>query len=231
MTIQEAELCAQQFRASKLEIGLAEPVNIKHALRKLSIITMYRPLSDKAYGISVKSANGRMFILTNSNSTRGRQHFTIAHEFFHLFYDESPKPHVCNADGNDVSEKNANRFASVLLLPREGVLKAVPEEELKSRSLSLATLFRIEQYFQVSRQTALYRLKDLNLISEAQLEDFRALNVLKSACEYGYDGALYQKGNEGLVIGDYGEKARLLFEQGKISEGHYNELMNILQDE
>jgi hypothetical protein len=55
--------------------------------------------------------------------------------------------------------------------------------------------------------------------------------VLKSACEYGYDRALYQKGNEGLVIGDYGEKARLLFEQGKISEGHYNELMNILQDE
>lgn len=49
------------------------------------------------------------------------------------------------------------------------------------------------------------------------------------ATEYGYDLSLYQPGNEGMVIGDFGEKARLLFEQERISEGHYVELLNLLK--
>ena len=43
------------------------------------------------------------------------------------------------------------------------------------------------------------------------------------------DLSLYQPGNEGVVIGDFGEKARLLFEQERISEGHYVELLNLLK--
>lgn len=231
LTIQDAELSAQQFRTKNLEIGFSEPINIKSALRKLSIFTMYRPLSEKACGISVKAPNGKMFILINSNSTRGRQHFTIAHEFYHLFYDKDPKPHICCAEENNGVEKDANLFASVLLLPREGLLKTIPSNELKACSVSLATILRIEQYFQVSRQTLLYRLRGMDIIGQKQLESFNDINVKESAQEYGYDLALYQKGNEGLVIGDFGEKARLLFEQGKISEGHYIELLNMLSDE
>ena len=34
----------------------------------------------------------------------------------------------------------------------------------------------------------------------------------------------------GLVIGDFGEKARLLYESEKISEGHYIELLNMITD-
>ena len=50
--------------------------------------------------------------------------------------------------------------------------------------------------------------------------------VLKSALEHGYHLALYKPGNENLVIGDYGMKARQLFEESKISEGHYLELLS-----
>ena len=32
-----------------------------------------------------------------------------------------------------------------------------------------------------------------------------------------------------MVIGDFGEKARLLYEQERISEGHYIELLNLLR--
>ena len=31
-----------------------------------------------------------------------------------------------------------------------------------------------------------------------------------------------------MVIGDFGEKARRLFEENKISEGHYVELLNMI---
>jgi hypothetical protein len=37
------------------------------------------------------------------------------------------------------------------------------------------------------------------------------MEIQQIAAEYGYDLALYQSGNKGVVIGDFGEKARLLF--------------------
>ena len=51
--------------------------------------------------------------------------------------------------------------------------------------------------------------------------------VKESAMNYGYDKSLYESGNDGVFIGDFGEKARLLFETGKISEGHYTEMAPI----
>lgn len=94
ITVTEAENLAKLFRV-RTGISLDEPVNVKTLLRKLGILTMYRQMSENSYGISCKSADGKMFMLVNSNSTRGRQHFTICHEFYHLFYDENPTPHLC----------------------------------------------------------------------------------------------------------------------------------------
>ena len=84
LTVQNAETLACKFR-SDIGISMSEPVNAKTLLRRLEITAMYRPMSESSYGISCKSKSGRMFMLINSNSTRGRQHFTVAHELFHLF--------------------------------------------------------------------------------------------------------------------------------------------------
>lgn len=85
-----------------------------------------------------------------------------------------------------------------------------------------------QQLFQVSRTNLLLRLKGLGLISESQVQKILAIQVKTSAREYGYDKTLYEPGNEGVFIGDFGEKARALFESGKISEGHYFELLNMI---
>jgi hypothetical protein len=39
---------------------------------------------------------------------------------------------------------------------------------------------------------------------------------------------LYKDGNHKLVIGDFGTYARKLYDEEKISEGHYMELLNII---
>jgi len=226
LTITEADSLAAKFR-SDLGLSLAEPINAKTLIRKLGVTLVYRPLSENSFGISCMSGR-KLFMLVNSNSTRGRQHFTIAHELYHLYFDENPMPHMCG-NGADGVEKNANRFASSLLLPREGVLSMVGKEEIVDHKISLATVLKLEQYFSVSRITLLIRLKDIGLITQAQLETLKAVGMKESAREYGYDMSLYESGNEGLVIGDFGEKARSLFEQGKISEGHYEELMNMIR--
>lgn len=197
-------------------------------------MVMYRPLSEKACGLSMRSADGQMkFMLINSNNSRGRQHFTICHELFHLFYDEAPKPHICGTPGmeREPAEVNANAFASALLLPQAGVLQSIPSEEIKSRHITTATMLRLEQLFGVSHQSLCYCLRHLRLLTEeelqAHLEESKVIQDI--AAEYGYDLSVYQAGNEGVVIGDFGEKARLLFEQERISEGHYVELLNLLK--
>ena len=211
-----------------------EPIHTKTLLRKLGVMVIYRPLSEKACGLSMRSADGSgKFMLINSNNSRGRQHFTICHELFHLFYDEEPKPHICGTPGmeREPAEINANAFASALLLPQAGVLESIPSEEIMNRRITTATMLRVEQLFGVSHQSLCYCLRHLRLLTEEELqthlEESKVIQDIATA--YGYDLSLYQPGNEGVVIGDFGEKARLLYEQERISEGHYVELLNLLK--
>ena len=116
-----------------------------------------------------------------------------------------------------MEEKNADLFASVLLLPREGVYAMLCTDEILQHDVKLATILRIEQLFQVSRSMLLIRLKDIGVISENKRQELQMIPVKESAMNYGYDKSLYESGNDGVFIGDFGEKARLLFETGKIS--------------
>lgn len=225
-----AEDLAKKFRTDN-GYSTSEPIIIKTLLMKLRILTMFRPLSENAYGLSTRSADKEdKFILVNSESSRGRQHFTIAHELYHLFIDENPQPHICRKDGKkDRTEIMADAFASALLMPMEGVIKSIPNEEIVSRSVSLATVFSLEQYFRVSHQSMLYRLRRLGLISEDTLQSMLSIKIREVAPLYGiFDMSLYDKGNEGVLLSDYGIRARILFDKEKISESHYIQLMKLI---
>ena len=223
----KVEVLARKFRADN-GLSLTEAINVKSLVRKLNILTIYRPLSAEAAGLSLRTDDDDRFILVNSNSSRGRQHFTIAHELYHLYYDKNPQPHLCRVEGRSREERQANMFASALLMPYEGMLSMLPAEAIEKKRVHIAHVLRMEQYFGVSRSTLLLRLKEVDLITESQYEALSQLSVIQTAREYGYDVSLYRAGNEGLVIGDYGEKARTLFEQERISEGHYDELLNVI---
>jgi len=215
-----------EFRIS-LGIGADEPINIKRLLQKLSTLTLYKKLSDDFSGMCLKSKE-KTFILVNSTQARGRQHFTIAHELYHLFIQKDFKVHKCNPGQRtkDPQEKEADFFASIFLMPEMGVKKMIPEDELIKKNVSVSTVIKLEHYFAVSRSAMLNRLHGLNLISQAKYDELKTILVIKSAKEHGADISLYLPGNEGLIIGDYGDKAKRLFDNEKISEGHYLDLLS-----
>ncbi len=228
-----AEDLAKKFRTDN-GYSTSEPIIIKTLLMKLRILTMFRPLSDNAYGLSTRSADREdKFILVNSRSSRGRQHFTIAHELYHLYIDENPRPHICRKDGKkDRTEMMADAFASALLMPIEGVVKAIPNEEIMNRSVSLATVFSLEQYFRVSHQSMLFKLKRLGYITEDTLQTMLNIKISEVAPQYGiFDLSLYEKGNENVILSDYGIRAKSLFDKEKISESHYNQLMKLISND
>ena len=204
----------------------SEAVNLRSLLLKLNVLTLFRPMSDSFSGMSLKG-NGQLFMLINSNQPRCRQHFTISHELFHLFIEDNPMPHRCQ-DGRkkNESEQCADAFALMFLMPADGVRQMIPEDELKQGKVSFATALKLGQYFGTSHAAVINRLSDLNLIGRNEREQLSVISVKRACREHGYDTSLYESGNEGRVIGDFGEKARKLFEADKISEGHYLELLH-----
>jgi Zn-dependent peptidase ImmA (M78 family) len=216
---------ASAFR-NRLGIGNTEPIRLTSLLLKLNVITIFRDLSDGFSGMSVMALD-KKFMLVNSAHSIGRQHFTICHELYHLYFDKEFTPHACNTGVfNKTNEREyfADIFASYFLMPDDGIINLIPDSELGKDKLQPETILKIEQYFSCSRASLLYRLKELNQITSKTYDRY-CHNIKNTARQYGYPVKLYEKGNGGLVIGDFGTIAKQLFDMEKISEGHYVSLM------
>lgn len=228
-TIEISENIASKYRI-EWNLSLNEAISLHSLILKLNIITIFRPLSETSYGISIKTLSGLKFMLINSSNTIGRQNFTIAHELFHLYVEKNPIPHICSLNkGKNNSEKNADLFASSFLMPKTAIFSFLSDEEINKKTIFTSTIIKMEQYFNVSHSALIIRLKQLKLLSESQYNDLMFSTQVKEVSKsLGYKTTLYEKGNEGLVIGDYIEKANQLLEQDMISEGHHLSLINTI---
>lgn len=219
------------FQASNLRRSFGfsetEAIRIKSLLLKERIITFFAPLDDDFSGMALK-VDGKRFLLVNSNHSLGRQHFTIAHELFHLYIDKEFGSKKCKeSDKNNKNERDADYFASQFLIPKNGVIALIPEGERPKNKIKLSTVIKIEQYFSCSRAAMLRKLESMNLIDKSFKEKY-LFNIPDSARRLGYSESLYKPGNENTIIGDYGALANELFENDKISESHFASLMNAI---
>lgn len=219
------EVRANKFRRMH-GISNDAPIDFEKLLRTLDVLTVFRPLNDDLSGMALKTKNNN-FMLINSKNSVGRQHFTIGHELYHLFVQETFSFQMCKVgrfDKKDREEYYADIFSSYLLMPEAGIIKQIPEEELAwGGEISLATIIKLEQFFGVSRSAILIRLEKIGLLRSDYSK--HAHNIKKSAIEHGYSVKLYEATNESCVVGNYGIKAKELFDKGKISESHYLSLM------
>jgi Zn-dependent peptidase ImmA (M78 family) len=217
---------ANRFREQN---GLSheEAISLSSLLIKLEVNTLYRPLSADFSGLALKAGSDK-FIMVNTSQSIGRQNFTLAHELYHLFIQEDFTFRTCSAGKfdkkADPEEYHADLFAAYLLMPASGILELIPDQELDRKKISLQTIIQLEQYFKVSRSAILYRLQELRYISYTEKELY-SRSIIKSAREWGYDSSLYEPTNEHRFIGNYGKKAKSLFDGGKISEADYVSLM------
>lgn len=231
LSIATIERYAKDFRVNYIDTDLDSPINIKTVLTKLGVLALFRPLSEGLCGLSIRSTTDDRFMLINSNNNIGRQHFTVAHELYHLYYGTNTVPHICRLGGKEPEEVNADSFASALLMPEKGLIQQLPGEEYRSGKISMATLLRTERVFGVSHDALLIRLLKLHIINDATNQQFKSVTITSEAARYGYDTSLYRPGNNGLYIGTLGEMAKKEFDGGKISEGHYLEILNMLPNE
>lgn len=212
-------------------IGTDDPIRFKSILSKLNVITVYKDLGSDFSGMALKihqQDTTFRLMLVNSNHPLGKQHFTICHELYHLFFQKDFSSMICKTglfNKKDKEEYNADVFASILLLPEQGIKALIPDNETGGKDkISLKTILKIEHYFSCSRSALLYRLKTLNLITHKTYDKYVS-DVKRGAIQYGYSTDLYSSGNKDNVLGDYGELAKELFDSEKISETHYISLL------
>jgi len=135
------------------EIGSTDPVRLSSLILKLNTIVVFKQLSTKFSGMCYK-VKDYSFMLINSEHPIGRQNFTICHELYHIYVQTDFAIHSCIIEGFDKKNKTeyaADLFASFFLLPEDGVIGLIPEDELKKNKITLQTILKIEQYYRCSR--------------------------------------------------------------------------------
>lgn len=191
---------------------------------------IFRPLSVMISGMCI-NAKGNKLIVVNSANTEGRQRFTVAHELYHLNFQDKSSPIICDSNLEDETkpfdEKKADIFASFFLVPSVGLSKYIKELTKEKKLLGLEEIILIEQRFKISRSANLVRLESEGHISK-ELSLTLMKNVQGTARYYSHDISLYKPSpieKQRYTTGKYITLAKELFDKELISSGKYRELM------
>ena len=192
----QGQLVAEQERR-RLDLGQA-PVKVPETLAHQNIWAATLPLPDEISGLFLCSPDFGMAILANLAQAPVRRRFSFAHEHGHALMDRDEPATVTSAhNAKKHTEQRANAFAAAFLMPEEGVrdflynlgkgrgtrreetaVDAVTEEGIQgqlrspahSQHVTYADVALLARHFEVSYAAAVWRLRGLNLVSQAQAQ-------------------------------------------------------------
>lgn len=203
--IQQGERAAEQERR-RLGLGWAPAPPLPELLETQGVRTGIVDLPEEISGITISNQSVGLFIVANRQHASARRRFSFAHEYAHVLFDRRMKGMVTRAsDRDELAEVRANAFAAAFLMPPEGIRQFVnalgkgqPSRAIAqvfdeagavqaegraapgSQDIQLYDVVHLAHYYGVSRLAALFRLRNLKLVTQAEWEQ------LKSADDAGY---------------------------------------------
>ena len=191
---------------------------------ELTIVKMSMP--EIMSGMCVK-ADQDIIIALNSSMSLGRQRFTLAHELYHAYYDETMTTFICQKkESSLVSEKEADIFASYFLMP--GLALDYFQEEKGFNQWNLRSIITAEQFFGMSHRAMLFRLLSEGQITKTDYEEYSTIPVLRMAYYMGYSSKLYSASSDDEkygCMGNYIRKVQEAYDRGLIGDGKRDELL------
>lgn len=194
--------------------------------KEMKITIVKYPMSSRISGMCTRE-KGDTVIGINSTTSYGRQRFTLAHELYHVLYEEGMQRVICdlNMSGDKAeSEREADHFASYLLIPYDALMRYGGDRP----EWSLEKVIDAEQFFQVSHQAMLYRLVFEGLLDKSLAEEYKSVGISWKAARLGYGTELYvstAKNRQYFTTGEYIRKVEKMAEGGLISNGKREELL------
>lgn len=199
--IQQGNWIADEERR-RLGLGSAPIGDLVELLEIQGLRTAVVGLPLDVSGLTVNDPTVGVQVVANKEHHYWRRRFSFAHEYAHVLLDRERLSTVSRgSDKDQLIEVRANAFAATFLMPEQGVREfvsglgkgrptrgqadvfddnvagAVAEGRMApgSQDLQLYDLVQVAHHFDVSRLSALYRLKNLKLVTQAnfdRLKDF-----------------------------------------------------------
>jgi len=193
--VQSGERVAGEERR-RLGLGTAPLPNIVELLETQGVRTAQVALPEDLSGLTLVEPEVGVFVVVNRSHHFLRRRFSFAHEYCHVVLDREQRGAISRAtDRESLAEVRANAFAAEFLMPKAGVGafvhglgKGRPSrididifDELEARRIQarpapgtqvigLHDVVLLAHHFGVSRISALYRLKNLRLVTEPEFE-------------------------------------------------------------
>lgn len=196
-------------------------------LEKIDNLTLLWLEMDKDVSGCCTKTEDDTVILINSSHSKGRQNFTLAHELYHLKFDESPLSPICMVNSKNPIERKANQFASYFLMPKCALEDYCFRHDIDN--WTLREMVGCEQFFQISHKALLIRLLDEKYIDDEKYDYYSTLqlSIRNFAANLGFDTTLYMPSpdsKKNYVLGNLIPLAEELFKEDKISKGLRNEI-------
>lgn len=156
-----ARECRQLWGLSDAPIS-----NVMRALENAGVvITQFRGVSDKVDALSL---NRKFPIIVRNDAKESvcRLRFDLAHECGHFVLHEGIET------GDNVTEREADRFASEFLFPRTAFIQEFPD--FKGRRLDWNLIYRLKIRWGMSARAIIYKAHQNGLITAQQ---FRGANI------------------------------------------------------
>lgn len=208
--IQQGERAAEQERR-RLGLGWAPVPPLPELLETQGVRTGVVDLPEEISGITISNQSVGLFIVANRTHALARRRFSFAHEYAHVLFDRRMKGIVTrSSERDDLIEVRANAFAAAFLMPPEGIRQFVaalgkgqPSRAIAqvfdeagavqaegraapgSQDIQLYDVVHLAHYFGVSRLAALFRLRNLKLLTQAELDELKSADEAGSGLELG----------------------------------------------
>ena len=204
------------------------PIDIFSLVNQIDGLTLvYYPLGENISGMCVRDDKTKL-IAINSMMSYGRQRFSLAHELYHLYFDDLSGFNVCakKFDPKSEVEKNADQFASYFIAPYKS-LRELIKKICGTKKLSLQNIIALEQYFGMSHQAMLWRLVSEGYLTKDDVDEYSS-GVVSVARSLGYDDKLYKPTPIELqkrTYGHYLKQVEELRQKDIVSSGKIDELL------
>jgi hypothetical protein len=158
-------------------------------------------LPDDVSGLTLDVPSAGVLVAVNEVHHFLRRRFSLAHEYAHVLVDRDRAGQISQAsERNSLVEVRANTFAAEFLMPEDGVRhflaglgKGLPSRlhakvfdgddaiDVDARcapgtqTITIYDVVKVAHYFVVSYISALYRLRNLRVLTEAECEHLKAL--------------------------------------------------------
>jgi len=190
---------AAEAERKRLDLGDRPLGDVADLLESQGVRTALLDLPHDVSGLTLMEPSLSFFVVANRSHAVTRRRFSWVHEYAHILFDRSLRGTVSRASERDeLAEVRANAFAAAFLLPEEGAHAfvdtigkgrgsrqrwdvyddsgeqgAIPAEgrsEPGSQQIQLYDVIVLAHRYRVSRSMALYRLKNVSLLSQSELE-------------------------------------------------------------